>query len=248
MDETASRRSRGSGVTTVYEALRRDILDMQIAPGNPLDETGLSVRFGMSRTPIREALVRLVAEGLATTLPNRNTIVSAIDYANLPHYLDALTLMHRVTARLAAERRQPQHIALLRRHQRDFAQAVGKADAIAMIGANRDFHVAIAVAGGNSYYIDLFARLLDQGMRLLRLYYRTYEDHLPQKFVDEHEAIIAAIEARDARLADRLGTQHAAQIVAQLRAFLSPTAGRDIALGDNGRAGARPAGVRKAAG
>ena len=132
--------------------------------------------------------VRLVAEGLATTLPNRNTIVSAIDYANLPHYLDALMLMHRVTARLAAERRQPHHIDVLRGHQRDFAAAVADADAIAMIAANREFHVAIAVAGGNSYYIDLFARLLDEGMRLLRLYYRTYEDHLPQEFVDEHEA------------------------------------------------------------
>lgn len=237
MNEAVSRRSRGSGVTTVYEALRRDILDMLIPPGSPLDETSLSARFGMSRTPIREALVRLVAEGLATTLPNRNTIVSAIDYANLPHYLDALMLMHRVTARLAAERRQPHHIDLLRRHQRHFAAAVADADAIAMIAANREFHVAIAIAGGNSYYIDLFARLLDEGMRLLRLYYRTYEDHLPQEFVDEHEALIAAIEARDARLADRLGSQHAGQIVGQLKSLLSPSVGRDIALGETGRAG-----------
>lgn len=225
-----ARRSRGSGVATVYDRLKREILDMVIAPGDALDETSLSLRFNMSRTPIREALVKLVAEGLATSLPNRNTIVSTIDYASLPHYLDALTLMHRVTTRLAAERRDKRDIAMLREKQRAFAEAVADTDATRMIETNRAFHVALAVAGGNKYYIEFFSRLLDEGTRLLRLYYKTFEDRLPREFVQEHDAIIEAVEAHDKDRAEALGTQHAAQIVAQLKTFLSPSVGVELSL------------------
>jgi DNA-binding GntR family transcriptional regulator len=184
----------------------------------------------MSRTPVREALVRLVAEGLATTLPNRNTIVTALDFANLPHYLDALTLMYRVTNRLAAQRRKPEHLDLLRESQARFAERVAAADAIGMIETNRDFHLAIAGAGGNPYYTELFSRLLNEGMRLLRLYYRTFDDHLPPQYVGEHEAIIAAIADGDGERADRLGNEHAAQIVGQFQRFLTPRLGSDIDL------------------
>lgn len=221
---------RGFGVTNVYEALKRDILEMAIAPGEQLDETGLSARFGLSRTPVREALVKLIAEGLATTLPNRNTIVSAIDYAGLPAYLDALTLMYRVTSRLAARQRTEADLKALAEMQAQFAKAAATANAIAMIDTNRAFHLAIAEAGGNRYYIELFARLLNEGTRLLRLYYRAFEDRLPERYLDEHEAIIAAITARNADLADRLGRQHADQIVAQLQHFLSPDLGANLGL------------------
>ncbi|HLW90638.1 MAG TPA: GntR family transcriptional regulator [Roseiarcus sp.] len=226
---------RGSGATSVYEALKRDILDMAIAPGDPLDEATLSRRFSLSRTPIREALVRLVAEGLARTLPNRNTIVAAIDYASLPHYLDALTLMYRLTTRLAAERREAHHLQLLRDRQRAFSLAVEASDAMAMIETNREFHLAIAAAGGNLYYAEFFTRLLNEGTRLLRLYYRSFGDRLPHEFVAEHEAMIAAIEKGDAPRAERLGAQHASQIVRQLKDFLSPRVGAEMALNDPSR-------------
>ena len=79
--------SRGLGVRTVYETLKRDILDMTLAPGDQRDETRLSARFSLSRTPVREALVRLTSEGLVTTLPNRNTIVAVIDFASGRAYI-----------------------------------------------------------------------------------------------------------------------------------------------------------------
>ena len=64
-------RKRGSGVKYVYDILRDEILDLVLPPGSPIDEIQLSERLAMSRTPIREALVRLAGEGLVTTLPNR---------------------------------------------------------------------------------------------------------------------------------------------------------------------------------
>ncbi len=223
---------RGFGVQFIYDALKRDILEMRLQPGAGLDETRLSERFQMSRTPVREALVRLVAEGLATTLPNRNTIVSSIDFANLPVYFDALTLMYRVTTRLAALKRTDADIVRMQAEQAKFADAVRAADALAMIGTNRDFHVAIAEAGRNRYYTELFTRLLDEGRRILRVYYSSFDDHLPDPFVAEHDGLIAAIAARDADAAEELAGRHARQIIAQLQAFLASGAGASITLGD----------------
>ena len=225
--EAPAARVRGSGAQTVYDQLRLSILELALEPGSPLDEVSLSEQFAMSRTPIREALVRLSAEGLVTTLPNRNTIVSTIDFVRLPVYFEALTLMYRVTTRSAAVHRRPEHVVAIRGHQAAFAQAVERRDALAMIGSNRDFHVAIAEAGGNFYFTSLFARLLDEGRRILRLYYSSFDDRLPRQYVDEHEAMVKAVEAGDAELGDRLGAEHAAQIVRQIQSYIA----RDTASG-----------------
>lgn len=230
-DAVVRPRGRGWGVQTVYEALRHDILEMTIPPGEPLDETRLSRRFAMSRTPVREALVRLAAEGLVTTLPNRNTIAAAIDFSTVPVYFDALTLMYRVTTRLAAMRRTESDLVEIRAFQQVFANSVDAADALAMIAVNRDFHLAIARAGRNRYYTDLFGRLLDEGRRLLRLYYSSYDDHLPRRFVDEHDAIVRAIVQKDADLADRLAGEHAGQVVHQIQSFLASGIGANLDLG-----------------
>lgn len=213
-------RIRGSGAQTVYLDLRQSILDLTLEPGSSLDEVTLSEQFKMSRTPIREALVRLVAEGLAKTLPNRNTVVAMIDFAQLPVYFEALTLMYRVTTRAAAVHHTPQHIVTIRQYEAAYAKAVGARDALNMIQANRDFHVAIAEAGGNSYFTGLFQRLLDEGRRILRIYYRSFEDRLPKQYVEEHSHMVEAIEAGDAARADALAAEHAAQIVRQIQSYI----------------------------
>jgi len=223
----AGRRPRGSGAQIVYERLRRQILDLSLPPGSPLDEVSLGAEFDMSRTPVREAMVRLAAEGLVTTLPNRNTIVSTIDFVQLPVYFDALRLMYRVTTRSAAIHRNAEQLAAIRSLADAYAEAVERRDALAMIEVNRDFHVAIAEAGGNPYFTGLFTRLLDEGRRILRLYYSSFDDRLPRQYVDEHGAIIAAIEAGDADQADRLASEHAAQIVRQIQSYIA----RDTAAG-----------------
>lgn len=223
-------RKRGSGSASIYESLRRDILDLSLEPGSPLDESALSLQFSMSRTPVREALVRLVAEGLVTTLPNRNTIVANINLQDMRSYFDALMLMYRVTARGAALSRSDEQVREMRDSQQAFKQSAQAEDAMAMIDSNRDFHMMIAQAAGNQYYLDLFARLLDQGRRILRLYYRSYQDRLPQAHIGEHDEIIDAIEARDAERADQIASQHALQIVRQIQSVLEPEVGKEIKL------------------
>lgn len=219
--ETFPERKRGSGGKLVYELLRDEILDLVLPPGSPIDEVQLAERFGMSRTPIREALVRLAGEGLVETLPNRSTLVAKIDFLNLNTFFDAITLMYRVTTRLAAQHHRPEDLGVIRAHQARFAAAVAAQDALGMIATNRDFHAAIAEAGRNPYFTGLFLRVLDEGRRILRLYYQSFDDRLPREYVVEHEEIIAAIEARDVETCDRLARVHADQIVLQIQRFLT---------------------------
>lgn len=223
-------RKRGSGVRYVYDVLREEILDLKLPPGTQIDENQLAERLRMSRTPIREALVRLAGDGLVTTLPNRSTVVSNIDLMKLHSFFDAITLMYRVTTRLAGQNRTDADLAAIRAHQAAFVRAFQAGDARAMIATNRDFHAAIGAAGGNPYFQSLFLRLLDEGRRILRLYYSSFDAGLPVHIVTEHEDIIAAIEARDIEACDRLAQAHADQIVGQIRSMLTRDRRQPIAL------------------
>lgn len=229
-DKEKQTHRRGFGVSTVYETLRNEIIELKLAPGSPIDEVQLSERFELSRTPIREALVKLSSEGLITTLTNRATIVSQIDFLGLPEFFDALTLMYRVTIRLAAARHTPEDIINIRAFQKSFETSVDERDVLGMITTNRDFHVAIAVAGGNRHYIELFTRLLDEGRRILRLYYSSFSDVLPRHYVTEHEDMIQAIIERDVEKADRIAIAHADQIVQQIRSYIAADSRQSLSL------------------
>ncbi|MFC3076198.1 GntR family transcriptional regulator [Shinella pollutisoli] len=223
-------RKRGSGVKMVYDLLRDEILDLKLPPGSPVDEVQLAERFKMSRTPIREALVRLAGEGLIETLPNRSTMVSNIDFLNLHTFFDAMVLMYRVTTRLAAQYHRPEDLKIIRGFHEDYAAAVKARDALAMIATNAAFHAAIADAGRNPYFSGLFRRLLDEGRRILRLYYQSYEDQFPERFVEEHGQLIALIEARDVEGADRLAKAHSEQIVQQVQKLFIRDGRLDMSL------------------
>lgn len=230
-EDDVQERKRGTGARYVYETLRDEILNLTLQPGEPIDEISLADRLAMSRTPIREALVRLAGDGLVTLLPNRSTVVSQIDFPNLHHYFDALTLMYRVTTRLAAQFHDNAALARIRACEEAFAKAVLSGNTNGMIELNRNFHVAIAEAGRNPYYLQLFSRLLDEGRRIVRLYYYpTFEPRLPHPYIEEHEAIVAAIAARDVATCDRLAKDHADKIVGQIQEMMARDLRQDPAL------------------
>ncbi len=99
-----------------------------------------------------------------------------------------------------------------------------------MNASNSDFHAAIAEAGRNPYYTSLFLRILDEGRRLLRLYYQFFNDRLPPEIVQEHEDITDAILARDTDLCDRLAKTHADQIIRQIQHLLTRDERQTVAL------------------
>ena len=221
---------RGKGALRVYAKLREDILRLNVAPGELLDEVRISNEFNLSRSPVREALVRLASEGLIKTLPNKSTIVAPLKIEEFASYIDALDLVQRSTSRLAAELRTREDLESIRARQREFEATLNKGDALAMIEANREFHVAISAASHNTYLSNFNARLLDEGRRLLRLYFRSFDDLLPREFSDEHHAIIDAIDSRNAELAESLAHAHAMQVSDRFLSYLSTRRTADIAV------------------
>ncbi len=211
-DNVDSPRSRGKGAITVYNKLREDILRLDLPPGQLIDEVEIGKQFNLSRSPVREALIRLSADGLVKTLPNKSTLVAPLNIAEFSQFIDALDLMQRATSRLAAKLRTDQDLQNIKAHQTRFENAVAEPDVLAMIETNRDFHVAISEAGKNSYFTHLCIRLLDDGRRMLRLYFRSFGDTLPSEFSGEHIELIKAIENRDEDLAEELAHLHTVQV------------------------------------
>ena len=173
------KRSRGTGAAYVYDSLKAQILDLELKPGTLLDETVVSRRFGVSRSPVREALIRLSTEGLVQTLRNRTSIVAQFDVSMLPAYFDATQLLYRLSARLAAANVTSPQVERFWHIVRDHEDALHRADMKSMICLNHDFHTAIAEISGNPFIVNWMSGLLDQGQRILRLYARNLGDNLP---------------------------------------------------------------------
>jgi len=216
----ARKRARGSGAVAVYDELRRDILELRMEPGTLLDETELAARFKLSRSPVREALIRLSAEGLVQTLRNRSSIVAPFDIVAIPSYLDALELFYRLTTRLAAKNRSAAQLAEIEALHREHMAATRRADMAEMIRLNREFHLAIAKASGNSFYANWTRQLLDQGQRILGLYLHDVgkpNDELSGHWTRTHLSILKAIEAQDADAAEAAAMRDAETVANQMR-------------------------------
>lgn len=212
--------ARGFGALTIYETLRDEILSLEMQPGELVDESRLATRFGVSRSPVREALVRLVSESLLQTLPNKGTIVAQLRIQEFPQYVDTLDLVQRAASRLAAEVRSERGLELIKEAQQRFVDAVKANDVLGMILSNRDFHVAIAQATNNKYLEEAYAQLLDDGRRFLRLYFKSYGDVLPVELLGGHDNLIAAIEARDPERAERYAREHTIEMQQRFLSYL----------------------------
>ncbi len=219
--EGVRRPVRGAGSRFVYETLHREILSLVLRPGAPLDETRLARRFGMSRSPIREALSRLSAQDLVMMLPNRSTLVAPLDLTTFPRYVEALDLLQRINTRLAAQHRPAASIPELRRKAELFDASVKLQDHLEMSASNSAFHIAIAAAGGNPYLARQYGALLDAGRRLLHLHFE-YLEQTGGEYVlaDEHHDMIDMIAARDVEGADRLAHAHTRQFHDRFMRFL----------------------------
>lgn len=225
------RRVRGTGMRFAYETLRDEILTLALAPGQLLDETTLADRFGMSRSPVREALIRLAGEELVVMLPNRSTIVAPLDVTAFPKYVEALDLAQRVNTRLAAGLRSEEDLVAIAAAQVRFEAAVATGNHLAMSEANKGFHMAIAAAGKNPFLAGFYERLLDQGRRILHLHFdyieRTSDGYL---LTGEHAEMLEAIRARDVEEADRLAHAHTRQFRDNFIRFMAQNYGASMPL------------------
>lgn len=185
----------------VYTALRERILAGDMPHHARLHQEQLSEELGVSRTPLREALGRLAADGLVELLPQRGARVADITQADMETSYGARLVIEPAAAALAAKRRPPEDIAEMRRAIAEHRRRT--ADTAAVYGANRDFHLAVVRASGNPFLLRFCEQLW-----VRRLGLRVYEEQdEPPEFIaadaDWHDRIADAIEAGDARRAER---------------------------------------------
>jgi len=219
-----------SSADQIYEAIRKRILSLELAPGVVVDEAALVREFGKSRTPVREALVRLASNGLISLLPNRGSQVAPLDLSSIRDNLEAIDVLQRAVTVWAALRRKPHHIEVMRERAAEFEKAAGAADSGAMVLTNRAFHSAIADACGNAQMATAYERILDEGLRLARFSLNSLDSgetsdrrKFVQTIADEHEAMIDAIEKQDADRAEELATSHTEVTRQRFSDFLGET-------------------------
>lgn len=230
LDRDTSERTRGYGAILVFEQMRDEILSLDLRPGQLIDEANLAERFRVSRSPVREALVRLQAEGLVQTVPNKGTVVTPLNLDEFPAYVDALDLIQRAVFRLAARFRTEDDLVAIRAANEEFRRRVTANDALGMIRQNAKLHLAMAAAGRNRILTDTYRRILDEGRRTLRLYFRSYGDTLPESLCDAHDAQIAAIAAQDEVLAERLAREHANEVHQRFLRYMSERNSLDLTV------------------
>jgi DNA-binding GntR family transcriptional regulator len=230
-------RPKGTGTQRVYAQVREDIISLRLPPGADLDEASLEQRFGVSRTPVREALIRLASEGLIVLLPNRGARISHIDVADVPQLFEALELSQRATMRWAAIRRKPADIGELRKMNHKFLAAAQSGNSEEMGELNKQFHLIVGRSCGNKYLESLYVSLLSVSLRLARtaFAYAPMSGDAHQEYymevVRQHEAMIAAIERKDPEEADVLARLHTDLFRERIKTYLQQNLARGMALG-----------------
>jgi len=187
----------------IYLALRQEIMRCEFAPGTTLDAASIASQYAVSKTPVRDAMQKLAADGLVTILPRSGYRVAPITFQAVHDILDMRAAIGPHAARQAARYATPAEIVLLRQIVREYAQPM---DIGTMQQVARRFHIAIARCSRNKRVVALSETLFDELERLLRFAIdftvKTGEHS------DEHTALVDAIEAGDGERAAAIEAAH----------------------------------------
>lgn len=203
----ADRRPRGrmTRAEDVYHRLRTDILELNLRPGDQLDEDQLASSYGVSRTPVREALRRLGADGLVTLRPHRGAYVSEISLREIWEIEQVCELVEPFAARRAAGQMPSTIVAELREEMNELdIDNPQRDDYIRYMQLDVRFHNAILDAAGNTIMRDMVTHLYRR-MNAVRLIANT---HRFDRSIREHRSILDAIEAGDGDAAHEAALHH----------------------------------------
>jgi GntR family transcriptional regulator, rspAB operon transcriptional repressor len=210
-DRPAARRRRigrprgATASSKIYSDLRTELVSLARRPGEAISETDIAVSYGVSRTPVREAILKLSDEGLLEIFPQSGIIVSRIPVAELPEAIIIRKALEETTARLAAERATTSQILALRAILERQREADAATDGDAFHAADEVFHSTIAEIARHPGIWKLIQQVkvhVDR-YRLLTL---PQSGRITQ-VIAEHEQIVSAIAAHDPSAA-RLAMDH----------------------------------------
>ncbi|WP_136517381.1 GntR family transcriptional regulator [Cellulomonas telluris] len=182
----------------VYRCLRNAIVDGTFAPGEQLKDQELAAWLGVSRTPVREALLRLAQGGLVLAQPGRSTVVAPLDVRETRDARDVVAAMHELAAREAVPALSGSDVAAMREANLRFATAVESDDVEAALRADDELHgVLVRLADNRALetVLELFTPLV---RRAERLRFGSRDGHAS---VTQHDELIRLCAAGDAQAA-----------------------------------------------
>ncbi len=180
-----------------YEQLKAEILSNRMPPGFQAPEPEIALRLGMSRTPVREALIRLEGDGLVELIPRHGARVLPVSAADMAEIYEILTALEpAAAAALARQNLDADVLAPLEDACNQMEQAVVDKDLDAWALADDHFHTTILSLHGNRRLQSVVSDLLDQShrARMVTLRMRSF----PERSTREHRAILEKIRAGDA--------------------------------------------------
>jgi DNA-binding GntR family transcriptional regulator len=194
---------------TLLDGLRAMINHGELAPGSRVPERALCQKFAVSRTPLREALKVLAAEGLVQLLPNRGARVARLDDAELGHLFEVIGLLEAEGGRLAAARIGAPALAEIQSmHYRMYAHFLRR-ELPEYFALNQAIHEAILSAAGNPVLMAMYMGLSGRITRARYMANKMRADRW-QQAMDEHDGILAALCERDGERLARLLARHLA--------------------------------------
>lgn len=193
----------------VYETLREAIRSGVLTSGERLMEIQVAEELGVSRTPVREAIRRLEAEGLVVMIPRRGTYVSDMSLRDISDVFEIREALEVLAASLAAERITDMEIEEFERMMVEFDEVVNKNNVDGLVELDIRFHTKLYEASRNVRLIAILNNLREQTTR-----FRMTSMSVPgrmQDTLDEHRAIIEALGRRDPEEASKVTQHHLAQ-------------------------------------
>jgi DNA-binding GntR family transcriptional regulator len=214
---------------TVVDHLRRFIVEGLLAPGTKLNERELCERLGISRTPLREALKVLAAEGLVDISPNRGATVSQMGEAEIREMFELLSGLEAFSGELACERITPAELAEIKALHRDMLACRAQNDLSGYYVRNQAIHDRISEAARNTPLRQVY---LSMNRRLQALRFRSnYQTTKWDSAIRDHEEMILALEGRDAK---KMAAIMRAHLLAKRDAVLAQKSLEEEARGSGG--------------
>jgi len=203
----------------VYDLLHKKITMLEFKPGEPLSEPRLMSEFGVGRTPLREAIQRLIMQGLVIAYPRQAPTVAPVQAGEVAQIVEMRTVLEVATVRLAAQRATKEDIQRLSAASDEYARATEEGDPIAIVMADAAFHQGIAEATHNRYLSQTVAWNRDFGCRLWCMSIKLGGSMHADGY--KHGPIIELIARRDADAAEAAIRQHIGLMHQRLNALLN---------------------------
>ncbi|MEM6759150.1 MAG: GntR family transcriptional regulator [Pseudomonadota bacterium] len=209
MPDTAKPFPKRSTAHRIEEELIAEIAAGAVAPGERLDETRLAERFGVSRTPVREALSRLTAQGVLVPGERRGVCVAEYSREQLSQIFEAMHEIEAACARIASQRLNLLTRAEIENAQAQCVAAAESGDRAAYLNANEAFHTAIYRATGNPYIAEIAAEFRQRTGPFRAKKFASAEDLIAS--AQSHQELIDDIFSEDSATAGQSMRAHMTQ-------------------------------------